>query len=62
MPATFGDLRDGIEEALKARDHDKFCRLCEIYRRGTELLEKDLHLAALQGPHEDVAWGDIERG
>jgi hypothetical protein len=62
MPATFGELRDQMEEALQARDHDQWCRLFDIYRRGTELLEKDLHLATLQGPHEDVASGDIERG
>jgi hypothetical protein len=52
MPATFGELRDQMEEALQARDHDQWCRLFDIYRRGTELLEKkDLHLGALLIEH-----------
>jgi hypothetical protein len=58
----FGGLRDQLEEALQARDEDEWRRLFDIYRRSTEPLEKDLHLAALQGLHEDVASGDIERG
>ena len=62
MPTTFGELRDQLEEALQARDDEQWCRLFDFYRRGTELMEKDLHLAALQGLHEDVANGDIKRG
>ena len=34
MPATFGELRDQMEEALQARDHDQWCRLFDFYRRG----------------------------
>jgi hypothetical protein len=33
MPATFGDLRDLMEEALHARDHGQWCRLFDFYRR-----------------------------
>ena len=49
MPATFSELRDQMEEALQARDHDQWCRLFDFYRRGTALPEKDLHIPALQG-------------
>ena len=51
MPATFDELRYLMEEALQARAHDQWCRLFEIYRRSTELLEKDPHLAALLIQH-----------
>ena len=62
MPTTFGELRDQLEEALRARDDEQWCRLFDFYRRGTELMEKDPHLATLRQRHEDVARGDIERG
>ena len=41
MPSTFGELRDLLEEALLCRDHDKWCRLFDIYRSGTREPEKD---------------------
>ena len=62
MPTTFGELGDQLEEALRARDDEQWCRLFDFYRRGTEPMEKDPHLATLRRRHEDVARGDIERG
>ena len=41
MPTTFGELRDQLEEALRARDDEQWCRLFDFYRRGTEPMEKD---------------------
>jgi hypothetical protein len=41
MPSTFGEFRDLLEEALLGRDHDKWCRLFDIYRSDTKELAKD---------------------
>jgi len=49
MPTTFGELRDQLEEALRARDDEQWCRLFDFYRRGTEPMEKDPHLAHCDG-------------